>query len=355
MVSFVSVLLHVARARTHCQHSLGFRVPACDISANGGQAAYETIMSCYRERRKHAAPDEMLDELEESLTIKDYINDVWAALDCATRETKKTKGLFRTQIIGYEMADIARLKSTLRMKRQSLDAFATGWAPLLDEVKLALFCEGLHDPIVSNPDQQPSNPCSESIWPKIPIGHNILTASLPCLWELCEHLNEGRCGPGVTSKYVWHNPGQSKSKHVCNRLQELRSGDLNSAAVSNPSYSNLMENPNGAIIFRYNDNMETIQASVSSMRSSRSLSPNSMQPARASSWSILANPSSASDSDSGYSSPGRVRPEIHEVVADLLVLVQTSLEDTTEAIPNTPPPHANNLQVVVRPKSDLQV
>ena len=207
MVSFVSVLLHVARARAHCQRSLGFRVPACEISANGGQAAYETIMSCYRERLKHAAPDEMLDELEESLTIKDYINDVWAALDCATRETKKTKGLFRTQIIGYEMTDIARLKSTLRMKRQSLDAFATGWAPLLDEVKLALFCEGLHDPIVSNPDQRPSNPCSESIWPNIPMGHNILTASLPCLWELCEHLNEGRCGPRLTSEYVWHNPG----------------------------------------------------------------------------------------------------------------------------------------------------
>jgi len=91
MVSFVSVLLHVARARAHCQRSLGFRVLACDISANGGQAAYETIMSCYRERLKHAAPDEMLDELEESLTIKDYISDVWAALDCATRETKENK------------------------------------------------------------------------------------------------------------------------------------------------------------------------------------------------------------------------------------------------------------------------
>jgi hypothetical protein len=262
------------------------------------------------------------------------------------------------------MADIARLKSTLRMKRQSLDAFATGWAPLLDEVKLALFCEGLHDPIVSNPDQQPSNPCSESIWRNIPMGHNILTASLPCLWELCEHLNEGRCGPRLTSEYVWHNPGQSrsifatckkKSKHVCNRLQELRPGDLNSAAVSNPSYSNLMENPNGAVIFRYNDNMETIQASVNSMRSSRSLSPNSMQPAQASSSSMIANPSSASDSDSGYSSPGRVGPEIHEVAADLLVPIQASLEGTTEAIPKPLPPHENDLQVVVRPKSDLQV
>ena len=50
--------------------------------------------------------------------------------------------------------------------------------------------------------------------------------------------------------------------------------------------------------------------------------------AGASSSSMLANPSSASDSDSEYSSPGRARPEIHE---------------------------AAYFQVVVWPKSDLQV
>jgi hypothetical protein len=44
---------------------------------------------------------------------------LWTALDKATLETCKGKGLFKHQIVGYEAADIAKMKTTLKMKEKT--------------------------------------------------------------------------------------------------------------------------------------------------------------------------------------------------------------------------------------------
>jgi hypothetical protein len=271
MVSLVSVLLHLTRVRAHYQKVLGFNIPACAPASNGGEAAFSHIMSCYRQPLKVAASNEYLDPSEQQMTIKDYINDVWATLDCAQRESSKARRLFRTHIIGYEAADIARLKPTLRMKKQSLDLFATGWTPLLDEVKLSLFYEGLFDPIIATGHGQPANTCSAGLWRAIPPGFNLLTVSLPCLIGLSEHLNGLRFTGRLTTRYSWHNRGHSRTlfstcsrpySHVCNRLQEVVPDKSN--GYSSPDPEVLAGNPSGAVVFRYEENMETILAFLDS-------------------------------------------------------------------------------------------
>lgn len=205
------------------------------------------------------------------MTIKDYINDVWATLDCAQRESSKARRFFRAHIIGYEAADIARLKPTWRMKKQSLDLFATGWTPLLDEVKLCLLYEGLFDPIIAPRHDQLVNACSAGLWRAIPRGFNLLTVSLPCLTGLSEHLNGLRFTGRLTTRYSWHSPGHSQtlfstcsrtSFHVCNRLQEVVLDRSNS--YSSPDPEVLAGSASGAVVFRYEKSMETILASLDS-------------------------------------------------------------------------------------------
>ena len=72
------------------------------------------------------------------------------------------------------------MKPTMRMKQRSLDAFATsGWAPLLDEVQLTFFYEGLPDPIFPSETSHFPGFCGKSSWRTIPKGFNLLAVSLP--------------------------------------------------------------------------------------------------------------------------------------------------------------------------------
>lgn len=151
MVPFVSVVLHLARARADHQKDLGLDIPPCELEPDGGQAAFNIIQrycqNSFRDYWKQA--DERLKE--QATVIENYISEVWAALDCVSRETHKAKRYFRMQMCGYEMADLARLKPRLRMKRHRLEVHSAGWTPLLDEVPLALFYEGLSEPIIPWP------------------------------------------------------------------------------------------------------------------------------------------------------------------------------------------------------------
>jgi len=227
IVSFLSVLWHLARVRSEYQKVLGFHIPPCETSADGGQAALKKIIECYQQPLKRRRPNEVLSSQERNLTIKDYLNEVWAALECATRETNRARRLFGPTIYGYEMADIAFLKPDLYMKKCRFD-FRDGWTPLVDEVRLVLFYEGLHDPIQSHSDHRQRTACSRTLWPTIPSGFNLLTASLPCLIDMAR-----RFGPGMnrlTATHQWHSPQRgrllgpcdSTTEHACDRLQEVR-------------------------------------------------------------------------------------------------------------------------------------
>lgn len=66
------------------------------------------------------------------------------------------------------------------MKQHKLDGHAPrGWAPLLDEVQLAFFYEGMNDPIVPRDTLAFSGPCGRGTWHETPKGHDLLTVSLP--------------------------------------------------------------------------------------------------------------------------------------------------------------------------------
>jgi hypothetical protein len=95
MVSFVSVLLHLARARAFFQTSLGFHVPPCESRGNGGQAAFDCLRAHYRQPLKRAAENESLSEEEQKFTVENYVNEVSAAMECARRESCRAKGILR--------------------------------------------------------------------------------------------------------------------------------------------------------------------------------------------------------------------------------------------------------------------
>lgn len=266
MVPFTNVILHLARGRAQYQQALGIEIAGCQLAANGGQAAFEVIQTyCSNPFRR---PTLEGDEEKRRAAIQGYINEVWMALDCATRATYRVKDLFRTQIVGYEMADIARVRTLFRMKRHQLELFTTGWNPLLDEVHLALFYEGLPDPIVPIIDESVNSPCALSLWRSLPHGHDLLAATLPCLRHVSEHLNSEGVVEQVTRQHWWHCPGcrnvfsmcENTSLHVCNRLQELKTNDWRSREeIRGPNQDDLRRYPHGVVCFRYRDSINMIE------------------------------------------------------------------------------------------------
>ena len=276
LVSYVSVILHLARARAHHQRTLGYYVPACTPAADGGSSALRTIMRHCRESVKRTSSGVYQDYVPPGMTVQDYVNEVWAALDKVTLETCRAKRLFRNQIIGYEAADIAKLKTTLRMKRKDLGMFSNSWTPLLSEIKLALFYEGISDPILAQPSGIPDTHCCSWLWRQTPKGFDLLTASLPCLVYLSEHLNGSGPTKRLTEDYSWHCPGElqllfcdKKSRHVCNRLQEVRRLDWRSYNILHPRSEELTKYPHGAVLFKDSVNQATIHASLAAIASSQ--------------------------------------------------------------------------------------
>jgi hypothetical protein len=276
LVSYVSVLLHLARARAYHQRSLGYHIPACRPAADGGSSAFQTIMEHHRDPVRSAYPGVYQSCNEPGMTVQDYVNEVWTALDKATLETCKAKGLFRHQIVGYEAADIAKMKTTLRMKRKDLGMFSASWTPLLSEVKLSLFYEGLLDPIIAQPDQIPNTYCCSWLWREVPKGFDLLAASLPCLVYLAEHLNGSGPIKRLTQEYSWHCPSELQllfcektNKHICNRLQELKKNDWRRYNILPPRPEELSKYPDGAVVFKDSVNQETIHESIAALTASQ--------------------------------------------------------------------------------------
>ncbi|KEF51427.1 uncharacterized protein A1O9_12576 [Exophiala aquamarina CBS 119918] len=272
MVSFVSVALHVAPHRAWLQRELEFRIPRCASTADGGRAAFRTIRDNYKSPLKAPMENEELSEDERSLTIRDYMEDVLASLDVARRESFRARGIFRERILGFELADIVKMKEHITMRRRNLDAVATGWAPLLDAVSIVLFYDGLSDPIVpstrSQHSQEISGYCGQTMWRSVPEGYNILTASWPCLDYMSEHLNRGPNIRRLIYDYCWRAPNRRlfdlctrQRHHICNRLQELRPDGLD---IASPTLTD--ENRRtAAVAFKFSTDVQTIQDNQSSV------------------------------------------------------------------------------------------
>jgi hypothetical protein len=106
----------------------------------------------------------------------------------------------------------------------------------------------------------------------------------------------------LTAEYYWHNPAlgdlfrpcRREMEHVYNRLQELQTKDVfRTTEILSLDVVTLERNKSGAVVFRYANDMATIQR--------RWIRPSLESDLRASS---LSPPSLAHHrSDSGYSSP----------------------------------------------------
>ena len=260
IVSYVSLLLYLARARAKFQNDmLGCGIPACEPSSNGGLAAAQCIIAHRRDPLRKAAPNEVLTEQEKEPTIEEYVKDVEASMEEARRQSCRAKHLLskaQARIIGYDLADISRMKDEMMMKQYKLDLFAKGWAPLLDEVRYTFFCEDLPDPIVPDIARNLERRC----WLSVPKGFNLLTVSLPCLCDLAERRN-GSTGnlDRLTDKLWWHCRLTAFLKcgskpHDCFLLQELAKEDH----AQSPRVAITDAKQRGAVIFRSATSRSTI-------------------------------------------------------------------------------------------------
>lgn len=267
MVPYLNVIFHLARARAQYQPTLGVEIPPCEPAVDGGQAVFEIIQRyCHNPFRGNGF-DWNERQKATAAAVVAYIDKIWAVLDCASRNTHKVRRHFRTHIIGYEMADIARARIQLRMKRHQLQAFATGWTPLLNEVPLVLFYEGLTDPIVPHLDRNFRSACTRSMWRSVPRGFELLTATIPCLRYLAEDFNDRHRLVWLTRDHQWHCPGNraiftpcnENSAHHCDRLQELKAVNrLLRDVVRSPRMSSYRRHPFGTVVFRYRESAQTI-------------------------------------------------------------------------------------------------
>ncbi|KAL9623682.1 MAG: hypothetical protein Q9160_002138 [Pyrenula sp. 1 TL-2023] len=274
MVPYLNVIYHLARARAQYQQTLGVEIPPCELAVDGGQAVFKIIQSYCPNSFRGNGFDWDERQKARAAAVVAYIDQIWAALHCASRNTHRSRRHFRTQIIGYEMADIAHVRIRLRMKRRELQAFATGWTPLLDEVPLVLFYEGLYDPIIPNINEDLQNTCTRSMWRSIPQGFGLLTATIPCLRYLAEDFNTGDNRDKLvwlTERHQWHCPGSRAiftpcsrtSAHHCDRLQELKAGNRPwREAIQSPRTSSYRRQPFGAVVFRYSENTQIINRSA---------------------------------------------------------------------------------------------
>ena len=181
----------------------------------------------------------------------------------------------------------------------------SGGMPLLEQVPYVLFCEKLQDPIIAGHHRTETR-CLAAKWTSIPKGFDILTASLPCLKHACEPSNNGGSIANLSRDHVWHVPNCSslhRSGRVfkscecahgssCNKLQEVRSRISFSGPTMPPSLNDISRHRNGAVIFRYRDDIHSIQEAM------RSRQPDGNKLLR------TARDPSAENSDSGYSSRG---------------------------------------------------
>lgn len=293
MVPILNVILHLARVRANYQSILGIDIPPCHLVSNGGKAAFQVIQQFCRNPFRDDSLDEDERRKERAAFIEDYINQVWIALDCKTYLAKR---YFKTEIFGYEMADIAKVKTGIQMKRHRLKSSAAGWTPLLDGVSLALFYEGLYDPIIPCHGEHSDNSCTKNTLSMVPYGYDLLMATIPCLRYFAERYNNRDELIHLTSKYQWHCPGnrdifapcRKHYAHECNFLQELRVGAwLSKDDIRSPSQSSIQRNLYGAVLFRYHDNAQSINQSLNATHTFQK------RPRRA----ILPRPSSPESED----------------------------------------------------------
>jgi len=285
LVSYVSVVLHLARYRALSRAELNYHMPACQRKANGGRAAWKCIKSCYQECIKQPEENEALTEYEKTVKIADHVEEVMACIECTRRETSLARGFFRDRILGYELAAIAKYKDSTVMKKCDLDALTDGWGPLLETIEVVFFYEGMEAPIAPSMASKEAwtraGACGKAMWQEIPRGLNLLAASLPCLLYLAEQQGERNDGTikRLTSSHTWHCPNKNglytpckeKTTCSCNHLQQLVPSHRKHTSCPRIKFR---KPPAGAVVFAYSEKTTMTSARESMTRwANKSASP----------------------------------------------------------------------------------
>lgn len=317
MVPFANVLLYLVRARVRRLSSPGMDIPACGATGNGGLAAFQVLEQYLKDPpRVESLSEEQKSAEKDRAETGQHIKDIWGALDQVRRESYRVTCFLeqRSYLVGYEMADVVEMELPARMKRHRLKDSAYGWLPLLDEVPLALFYEGISDPIVPDIQKWPNSFCANNAWQTLPTGYNLLAASLPCLMVLAREFGNDNTAR-LTTDYWWFCPmpeylfsfcKKKHPSHSCPRLQELQKNSRESGRLKPPDRKALLRNPNGTVIFRCAE----IFAAIEDKLSARARSNGQRQK-----QALIARPQQSADppgpypenvSDSGYSSMSRI-------------------------------------------------
>jgi hypothetical protein len=253
MVSFLSVVLHLAHARAKFfakefkkrNISSDFNIPFCVAQSDGGGAAFQVLI---RDKGKEALKGE-------KTTIEEYIIYLLSALDSASKEQFRNT-LTDFEILGHEFKEVALCSDELIvLKQRRLSTFKSGWACLLDGSLPVLFYEGFSvDPIRPCMQIQGLTACKH--WPSVPSGFNFLAASLPVVGYLAEKKGCKETMHQLNDKTWWHSPQplfaecQYNGRARCPQSQKVTNA-TGARVKPKPDVEALRRHPTGAVLFEY--------------------------------------------------------------------------------------------------------
>ncbi|MCJ1252159.1 hypothetical protein MMC30_009398 [Trapelia coarctata] len=226
LVSELSLALHMTHAYLETK-SLGLyqrlKIPVAREASNGGEAALKAVqkgkgllipLRAGNPRHFPEIVDEFCGRLEERRNQRKQTAEVWKAMD---------KIPWRDELRGWDFADLK--DGILRERVLKGSVLGRGspiwWKLFQNREFVVIFGRNIGCPIQSFPGL--FEPCCVS-WDDVPIGEDVMVASLPCLQRLrrilCSGKEEYRGQVMLSNNVAWARPEGSRLFEICTPMQQ---------------------------------------------------------------------------------------------------------------------------------------
>ena len=240
LVPEINVALHIARSwlleRGDLAKAEKSQIPLAPVGTDGGRAARRTIRN-NREHKLKCADEDLSWSFYD--TVKDSVRLLRACRETQVREESSESGAWLTswfhapRLYGWDIADLVEGRESTPRKEVTIRKNPkTKWLTAIANHPdvLVLFCNSIQAPI------QPVDPatiCRK--WNPMPGGENYLVASVRSLKALANYCNGSPNLRKLADHCYWiqplgndpWGPCDFKSKHGCDRMQQLGDGSSN--------------------------------------------------------------------------------------------------------------------------------
>ncbi|KAH0537627.1 hypothetical protein FGG08_005578 [Glutinoglossum americanum] len=255
LVPTLSVLLHMAHKLVHHHGDQVFtkdgvqtELPYAEAIGDGGQAAYEAILSSMDLIIGVQSPPN-------PYRFRDLLLRLHVGIDRALEKTIDLMSEHEhgsTNVCGFEFMDVAIGEAPFRFNELPVQKSSGDWTRIAqDTSSLVLFCSGIGEAIL--PNSNSNTLCAG--WETLPCGRDYLAASVPCIKYLLRRQggrqNHGQLADGLRwdrAGLMFEDCNRGFNSARCSHLQKLvKAADLVEPTNNPESPDDLVED--GAVIF----------------------------------------------------------------------------------------------------------